>query len=188
MSRTISSSAAAIGISLLLAACGGSSTSTTGKTAAAAPAASTTASSSSATTVKTASSALGTILVDAQGMTLYRLGGESAGRFICTSKACLAIWHPLTATAGATPSGAGSLGTVSRPDGSTQVTHEGAPLYTFASDAAPGQTHGQGLRDVGTWSVVKVSGGSSAAATGAGAPASEPAGTPGSGSSGGYAY
>jgi predicted lipoprotein with Yx(FWY)xxD motif len=187
VSRTISASAAVLGVSLLLAACGGSSKSSTGKTAAAAPAASTTASQSS--TVKTASSSLGTILVDAQGMTLYRLSGESAKNFICTAQACLAIWHPLKASAGAAPTGAASLGTVRRPDGSEQVSYEGAPLYTFASDTAPGQTNGQGLKDVGTWSVVKASGSSSGSAAGAAAPASESSGSSGSGGGGGgYGY
>jgi len=180
VSRSIPAAAAALGAALLLAACGGSSASGTGKSATATTAAATAASGSSATTVKSASSSLGTILVDAQGMTLYRLSGESAGKFICSSQACLAVWHPLKASAGAAPTGSASLGTVRRPDGTTQVTYQGSPLYTFASDTAPGQTGGEGLKDVGTWSVVKVGGGSSGAA----APSTE-----GSGSgSGGYAY
>jgi predicted lipoprotein with Yx(FWY)xxD motif len=141
-----------IAASLLVAACGSSSSSTTTTTK---PAASTT--SASAVTVKTGSTSLGKVLVNGQGMTLYMLSGESAGHFICTSTACTTIWHPVTVAAGETPSGeVGAIATVKRPGGTTQVTYKGEPLYTFASDQAPGETKGQGLKDVGTWSVVTV--------------------------------
>ena len=106
--------------------------------------------------MKTGSSSLGTILVDGSGMTLYSLSAEKNGKFICTASACTAIWHPLTVSAGATPSGVSSLGVVKRPDGTTQVTYKGAPLYTFAQDQQPGDTKGQGFKDVGTWGVVTV--------------------------------
>jgi len=135
----------AIAAALLLAACGSSSSSTT-----------TNASGASAATVKTGSSSLGTVLVDSSGMTLYALSAERNGKFICTASACTAIWHPLTVSAGATPGGVSSLSTVKRPDGMTQVTYKGAPLYTFAQDRAPGETKGQGFKDVGTWSAVTV--------------------------------
>ena len=59
-----------------------------------------------AVVVKTASNApLGaTVLIDAQGMTLYSLSAEQGGKFICTSTACTQVWHPLIASGG-TPSG-----------------------------------------------------------------------------------
>jgi predicted lipoprotein with Yx(FWY)xxD motif len=107
--------------------------------------------------VKTASNSKlgGTILTDAQGMTLYSLSGEASGKFICTTSACTQVWHPLTgSTAGASVA---SLGTVKRPDGSEQVTYKGMPLYTFAQDRAPGEANGQGIKDVGTWSAVTAS-------------------------------
>ena len=70
----------------------------------AAPAASTTPSSSGASAVvvrSAANPALGaTVLVNAQGMTLYSLSGEQGGKFICTSSACTQVWHPLSAAAG----------------------------------------------------------------------------------------
>jgi predicted lipoprotein with Yx(FWY)xxD motif len=193
LSKSIYASAAVLAASLLLAACGsssysgGSSSASTAKTAAATPAG-----ASAAGTVRTASNptAGGTILVDPSGMTLYRLSGESAAKFICTSQACLAVWHPLKASSGAAPTGASGLGTVKRPDGSEQVTYQGGPLYTFASDKAPGQTSGQGIKDVGTWGVVIVGGssGSSSSPT----PASSKSSGSSEGSSpsggGGYAY
>jgi predicted lipoprotein with Yx(FWY)xxD motif len=121
--------------------------------------------------VKTAaSSTLGTVLVDSQGMTLYHLGGEQGGKFICVSSACLSVWHPLAAGSAAAPTGVvGSLGTVKRPDGTTQVTYQGTPLYTFAEDHQPGEANGEGLKDVGTWTAVTVGSG----ATGAAAPTGE---------------
>ena len=143
----------AIAATIFLAACGSSSNSTT-TSSGAHPAAST--AGAATTTVKTGSSSLGMILVDSKGMTLYSLSAERNGKFICTPAACTAIWHPLTVSAGSTPAGASSLGTVKRPDGTTQVTYKGAPLYTFAQDQEPGATKGQGFKDVGTWSAVTV--------------------------------
>ncbi len=178
----------ALAASLLLAACGSSSSSnTTGSAASTQPAAQSSSSSSSAVAVKTASSSLGTILVDSQGMTLYHLSGEQGGKFICTSTACLGVWHPLIAPSSGAPSGeVGSLGTVKRPEGTMQVTYKGTPLYTFAQDAQAGETNGQGIKDVGTWRVITTSSSSTPSSTGS---SSEPEKSSGSGSSGGgYGY
>jgi len=178
--------------SLMLAACGSSSKGSGSSAQAGSTPAGTTSSSSaeSAVVVKSASNAtLGTtVLVDAQGMTLYHLSGEQNGKFICTSSACVHVWHPVSASG--TPSGTvGSLGTVKRPDGTVQVTYKGMPLYTFASDQKPGEAKGQGIKDVGTWTAVTVS------ASGSSGAASSPATTPtqttppaSSGGGGGYGY
>src|SRR5439155_12858310 len=72
------------------------------------------------------------------------------------------------------------IGTVTRPDGTKQVTYQGMPLYTFAQDQQPGQATGQGIKDVGTWAAVTVVGKASA-----GAPSSTPAQTAPPASSGG---
>jgi predicted lipoprotein with Yx(FWY)xxD motif len=183
MRHPLSLTAAASAAALLLAACGSSSNSTT-TSSSAQP--STQASSSAPATVKTASSSQGTILVDAQGMTLYHLSAEKNGKFICTNSACTAIWHPVTVTAGATPSGVSSLSTVKRPDGTTQVTYNGSPLYTFAQDQAPGQTNGQGIKDVGTWTVVTT--GAAGSSAGTTSTQSSPPASSGGGGGGGYAY
>lgn len=186
--RFVPAAAAAAAASMLLAACGGSpyssGSSSSGSTPATAAAAT---SASGAGTVRTVSDASlgGSILVDAHGMTLYRLSGESASHFICTGQSCLAVWHPLKAGS-SEPSGAASLGTAKRPDGSEQVTYEGGPLYTFSADKAPGQTNGQGLKDVGTWGVVKV--GSSEGGSGASSGAASESGAASQSSSGGYRY
>jgi len=136
--------------------------------------------------VKTATSpSLGkAVLVNAQGMTLYALSGEGGGKFICTGSACEGVWHPLTVAAGAAPSGTvSSLSVVKRPNGTTQVTYEGMPLYTFAQDHAAGEANGQGVKDVGTWSAVSAGGEGGSATPSTSTPSSS-----GEGGGGGYGY
>jgi predicted lipoprotein with Yx(FWY)xxD motif len=193
MRHVLKLSLPAIAASLLVAACGSSSSSSTTSSAAGTQSVTQTSSSpSSAAFVKTASNSLGTILIDSQGMTLYHLSGEQSGKFICTSSACVGVWHPLIAPSGGTPSGGevGSLGTVKRPDGTVQVTYRGTPLYTFTGDRQSGETKGQGIKDVGTWSVVTTS--SSGTPTSTSSAPATPATSTGSSSeessSGGYGY
>lgn len=178
-----------LAVSVLVAACGSSSSTNSSSVATPSqPAASPSGSGGSAALVKTAlNSKLGaTVLVDAQGLTLYRLSGEQNGKFICTSAACVQAWHPLTLQGGGKPSGTvGSLGTVKRPGGTEQVTFKGMPLYTFAQDMTAGQANGQGVKDVGTWNAVTTSA-STASAPAPAAPA--PAAPASSGGGGSYGY
>lgn len=98
-----------------------------------------------------ASATLGrTILVTTKGDTLYSLSAESNGRFVCTGT-CLSIWHPLVVPKTVKPTGPVKLGTIERPDGRTQVTFKGRPLYSFGGDAKAGDVNGEGIKDVGTW-------------------------------------
>jgi predicted lipoprotein with Yx(FWY)xxD motif len=183
----------AIAVSLLVTACASSSSSnTTSSAASTQPAVQTSSGSSSAVVVRSASNSLGTILVDGQGRTLYHLSGEQNGKFICTSTACLGVWHPLIAPSNGTPSGeVSALGTVKRPEGTVQITYKGEPLYTFTGDQQAGETKGQGIKDVGTWSVVATSS-NSAPATGASstsaAPTQSTGGSSESSNGGGYSY
>ena len=91
------------------------------------------------------------IIVTRNGLTLYSLSAERHGRFICTTSFCLSLWKPLVVPAGVKPSGVSGLATVRRPDGRRQVAFRGAPLYRFVQDTKPGQTKGNGFRDVGVW-------------------------------------
>lgn len=174
-----------VAATLALAACGSSSTTSTNSSAAAQPAASSTNSGAAAAVVKTASNSTldATILVDSHGLTLYHLSGEQNGKWICTSTACVHAWHPLmTPTGTALSASISSLGTITRPDGTTQVTYNGTPLYTFVGDTKPGDAKGQGIKDVGVWTAVTTS----AAANSAPAPSPPTAtSTP---SSNGYGY
>ena len=88
-----------------------------------------------------------TILVNAQGTTLYRYDRDSAGTSNCTGS-CATAWPPLAATVGTLTAGSGvtgTLATISRADGSKQVTYNGMPLYTFEQDAKPGDATGDGV-------------------------------------------
>jgi predicted lipoprotein with Yx(FWY)xxD motif len=93
-----------------------------------------------------------TVLVNADGMTLYALSGEKGGKFTCTDAKCLAAWTPVTDE----PSGdVDGLGMAKRPDGKEQVTYKDEPLYTFTGDKQEGDVKGDG---VGAWHAVTVDG------------------------------
>ena len=100
---------------------------------------------------------LGTVLVDSKGFTLYRLEGETSSDIKCTGS-CVEAWPPVEAsgTPAAGSGATGKLGTLERPDGISQVTYDGVPLYTFAGDSAPGQSNGQGIQ--GAWFAVTPAG------------------------------
>lgn len=107
--------------------------------------------------LKVADSDLGEILVDGEGRTLYAFTPDSATASTCND-GCDTTWPPLTTTG--TPKADGVeeeyLGTIEREDGSTQISVEGHPLYTYAADAKPGDTSGQGVG--GSWYVVDAEG------------------------------
>jgi predicted lipoprotein with Yx(FWY)xxD motif len=85
------------------------------------------------------------------------------------------VWPPVTGIAHAGSGVSGTFGTIKRPDGSTQVTFDGHPVYEFSGDKAAGQVNGDGAQG-GTWHVVTLSG---AAASSSSASSS---------SGGGYTY
>ena len=109
-------------------------------------------------TVATASSALGTIFVDAAGKTLYTWDRDTGPTSTCTGN-CAATWPPLVLPAGTTAPvagpGVGNLTVAARPDDASkmQVVWNGKPLYTYAGDTAPGEVKGDGVG--GTWHVAK---------------------------------
>ena len=94
-----------------------------------------------------------TVLTNTKGLTLYTLVGEKNGKFICTGS-CLRFWPPLLVPAGTSPKGPVALGTIKRPEGKTQVTFKGAPVYTFSGDSKKGEASGEGIKDVGVWHAV----------------------------------
>jgi predicted lipoprotein with Yx(FWY)xxD motif len=123
------------------AACGGSSNSTTTP--------SPTRTITSTATVLTASNAtLGkTILVNSAGLTLYTSANDTSGTSNCTGT-CASLWPPLPVGTG-TPTGGpgvtGTLATITRSDGTRQVTYNGKPLYTLEIDGSAGRASGDGV-------------------------------------------
>jgi len=146
-----------VGAAVLLAACGSSGS----DTKASSESSTTTTTAAAVAVVKTADvGSVGTILVGADGKTLYTLTNGTTA-VACTG-GCLTAWPPLLLPAGETkatgPSGVLALGTTPQGTG-LQVTHEALPLYTFAGDAAAGDAKGEGISSFGgTWHVVKISG------------------------------
>jgi predicted lipoprotein with Yx(FWY)xxD motif len=161
----------AVGVALLAAACSsaGSSSSTpaaSSSTPASASAPSSApasggASASGATVIKTASSSAGTVLTDGSGRAVYLWVKDAGGMSACTG-ACAGAWPPVTTTGTATASGsakASDLGTITRSDGSKQVTYDGHPLYYFSGDSGPGTATGQGSDGFGAkWWLVAPTG------------------------------
>jgi predicted lipoprotein with Yx(FWY)xxD motif len=112
-------------------------------------------------TIGVASSALGNVLVDRQGRTLYLFGRDSGMTSSCTS-ACAVNWPPL-GIHGKPAVGSGAhvsdVGTTTRSDGRSQLTYNGHPLYTFVNDKKPGDTNGEGIKAFGgSWFAVSPSG------------------------------
>jgi len=91
---------------------------------------------------------------------------EHNGAIECTGS-CAQTWPPLTVPSGESPKLAanlkGTIGTVHRPEGTTQVTYNGHPLYYYAFDTAAGQAKGQGIG--GVWFAVTTIATSSAPTT-----------------------
>lgn len=147
--------AAILALPALAAACGGSGSSSAPQVTST-PAA---AAAANGGTVASASSPLGQILVAKNGMTLYEFASDVNGKSMCNGP-CAKFWPPYTGTPKA-GSGldASLLGTTMRSDGTSQVTYNGHPLYTYSGDPAAGDTNGQGVSTFGAlWWVVAPSG------------------------------
>ena len=193
----------ALGAAVVVAAC-----SSGGTSSAAAPAASPAggssssagagASSSGGTVITTAKSSGGTVLASSSGRAVY-LWAKDTGDMSTCNGACAGAWPPVTTTGTATAAGgakASDIGTITRSDGTKQVTYDGHPLYYFSGDSGPGTAAGQGSDAFGAkwWLVTPTgsdvtagvtsftSGGSAGAPA---APAAAPASTPASSSAGG---
>ena len=117
--------------------------------------------SGSGTVITTSSGSAGSFLTDGSGHAVYLWVKDSMNKSVC-SGACAGAWPPVTASGNVTASGgakASDLGTITRSDGSKQVTYDGHPLYYFAGDSGPGQATGQGSDGFGAkWWLVAPSG------------------------------
>ena len=103
----------------------------------------------------------GSVLVNGDGMPLYVFSLDTAGTSACMDD-CATEWMPL-ASQGSPVAGTGVdaslLGTITRDDGTMQVTYNSHPLYTFASDTGAGDAAGQNMQDNGgTWNLISATG------------------------------
>ncbi|MGH2983059.1 MAG: COG4315 family predicted lipoprotein [Solirubrobacterales bacterium] len=173
----------AIAASVALVACGGddSDSDTTASSSGAGTAA-------GASTISVQSVGGLNALVDAKGKVLYTTDQDTASKIACTGE-CAGIWVPVTAQSGQPSSDDASveakLGVVTNPDGDSQVTFDGKPLYTFVQDS-PGEVTGNGVTDsfggvTFTWTAATAGG----SQQGAGATTTTDTETTGSGDSGG---
>lgn len=96
---------------------------------------------------------VGSYLADSKGMTLYYFKKDSPGKSACTGP-CLELWPPFYVEKVKAPSKvkAKDFGVIKREDGKEQTTFKGYPLYYFSKDVKPGDTEGQGVKDI--WYVV----------------------------------
>lgn len=129
-----------------------------GATSASSPAA---ASAGKGTVVTVRSGSAGSYLANGSGRAVYLWTKDGKDSSAC-SGACAGVWPPVTASGGVSASGGASaagLGTITRSDGTKQVTYDGHALYYYSGDTAAGMVNGQGINGFGAkWWLVAPSG------------------------------
>jgi predicted lipoprotein with Yx(FWY)xxD motif len=94
---------------------------------------------------------LGSYVTGRDGKSLYIFTKDHDDTSTCNGD-CAASWPPATVTmaddANAGTGVTGTLGTITRDDGSMQLTLGGHPVYYFGGDKAAGDTNGQGVGEV----------------------------------------
>jgi predicted lipoprotein with Yx(FWY)xxD motif len=157
--RTIWGAAGLAALALTVSACGSSgSSSSAASTPAAGTSSSAEAPAAGGSTVSQTTVGGQQVLTDSKGMVLYWFAIDTPTTSKCEGS-CLTFWPvvpgPVTAGSGVT----GTLGTITRSDGSKQATYDGHPLYTFAGDKSPGQNKGNGVNaSGGLWWEMTVNG------------------------------
>jgi predicted lipoprotein with Yx(FWY)xxD motif len=138
---------------------------TTTKSATAAPttttksATATTAVAAKSGTVDLATMAIGKVLVDGEGRTLYTYTKDSQNKPSTCDASCATTWPPALAS-GTPTAGAGlesgKLSEIKRSDGTEQLAYNGWPLYRYEKDTKVGEDAGQGVG--GVWYVIGATG------------------------------
>jgi len=156
--RKIGAVATPIVAALVIADCGSSSKTSPG------PASAPSSSSSNAPTAALVTTKhvgkLGTVLAfGSKKLTVYLFEADKGGTSSCTG-ACAQVWPPVTGTPRAVGGAmSADLGTITRSDGTKQVTYKGHPLYRYAKDKDDGDTYGEGINSFGAaWYALSPSG------------------------------
>jgi predicted lipoprotein with Yx(FWY)xxD motif len=109
------------------------------------------------TALKTTTIGGTTVLTNAKGFTLYSFAPDTPATSKCYGS-CAVYWPPVTGTSAAGQGLPGKVTTITRTDGSRQLTYDGHPLYTYIGDSAPGQARGNNLNlNGGLWYEVPAS-------------------------------
>lgn len=102
---------------------------------------------------------MGNVVVDQEGFILYRFDKDSDDppSSNCVDK-CAQVWPPALTDGNPQLQGVSDdkVGTVTRQDGTRQITIGGWPVYRYIGDKKAGQWKGQGVG--GTWFVVDPNG------------------------------
>jgi predicted lipoprotein with Yx(FWY)xxD motif len=158
--------AGSLALASALAGCGSSKSSSSAAAPAPAATTSSSAASGSPTTGKpvalitTKHAKLGAVLAyGSKKLTVYLFEADKGSGSSCMG-ACAKFWPPVTGAARAAGGAmASKLGMIKRPDGTTQVTYQGHPLYLFEKDRDDGDTYGQGSHAFGAgWYVLNPAG------------------------------
>ncbi len=156
-------------IALTVAACGSSASSSSSTPAAPASSAAAAGAGSSPSSASLLTVTVnGTkVLTNAKGFVLYWFAPDTPTSSKCTGS-CATYWPPVTGPVTAGSGVTGTVGTITRSDGTKQATYDGHPLYTYAGDTSPGQAKGNGLNvSGGLWYEMTVSGATPAASASA---------------------
>jgi predicted lipoprotein with Yx(FWY)xxD motif len=165
------------GAAVVLAACG-SSASPSANSNTSAPAVGSSASgastggttSNSGLTIGTRKTTIGTVLVNAQGKTLYWFAIDTSTTSKCLGS-CVTYWPPVIGTPKAAPGSNLTMkfGTITRSGGQLQATYDGHPLYTYVGDTSAGQATGNAKNlSGGLWWAMTPSGSKLGAASSSG--------------------
>ncbi len=101
------------------------------------------------------SATVGRYLTNASGFTLYLNSQDTPNKASSCYGQCTVYWQPIKPvqlTSLPANLSASKFSTITRTDGTQQLTYQGWPLYHYAPDNAPGQMKGQGV--AGTWLAV----------------------------------
>jgi predicted lipoprotein with Yx(FWY)xxD motif len=157
---------------LVVAACGSSTSSGGSGGSGSSPAAP----ASSAAALDAGKVGSATVLVTSKGKTVYWFGPDTSTASKCNGS-CASYWPPVAGPATAMTGVKGTLGVITRSDGSKQATYNGHPLYTYVADTKAGQAKGNGVNlSGGVWHDIVLAG------------TAAPAPSKSSSSGGGYGY